>query len=173
MTRIEEYDGIELNDSATAPNSEGEIRLNGNTVEIYSNNEVRNVSAIDRGARRKQRAQDLIEAPNASLQTVNLPAGEGTKIAHRVKPGEILTVYRWGCFKVDTGFAPTGLRMQLVDESGNVVVSERTTDSRSTNGVASYDNSGASSVELVSIRTKNTSSNTYNDVATVISYSSS
>lgn len=105
-------------------------------------------------------ASDLIASPNGSLQTAALADGESSEITQPVPAGQTLTIYRWGGYTIPNGDAPSGLTVELLDDSDTVQASANTVDNSNTNGVASYDNSSGT-LSVFKLRVSNTTGTDY------------
>lgn len=84
--------------------------------------------------------EHLIDAPNGNIESALLEDTESTSLTVRVADTQTLTVYAWGAWKVSDGTTPTGLDVELVDQSGTTQATANTTWTENTSGVASLQN---------------------------------
>lgn len=107
----------------------------------------------------KSRIQDLVDSPNGHVPTALLEDTESVEITLPVPDGETLKVYRWGCYQLSDGTAPTGLQVQLLDGAGTVQASANTVNTENVSSpVASYTNSSGS-LAIFKLRVNNGTGN--------------
>ena len=96
----------------------------------------------------------VVDQPEV-LPITELEDTESVELPIVVQDAETLEVYRWGAFDVSDGSVPTGLDVELLDDSDTTQASENTRDSSSTSTpVASYQNSSGT-VSIFKLRAKN------------------
>ena len=96
----------------------------------------------------------VVDNPNR-LPIAELEDGESVELAIPVDDGETLEVYRWGAFDVSDGTAPTGLDVELLDDTDTVQASENTPNTQDDRTpVASYENTSGT-VSVFNLRAKN------------------
>lgn len=132
----------------------------GNTPEIESH-----PSSIADSLTVKGWVDRLVENPNATVETDSLTNGSVLREPVLVEGGETIEVYRWGAYQVTDGTAPSGLDVELLDDSDTVVESATTPDTASTDPtdpIAWFQNPNTGAPEVYKLRVAN---NTGGDIA--------
>jgi hypothetical protein len=89
---------------------------------LYDTTETGAVNVIDEdaiGSNELDRTQRVIDNPDRQL-SVELGVNESAEIQILVGDGEALEVYRWGAYDGNSGVAPSGLKVQLLDHQDTV-----------------------------------------------------
>lgn len=133
---------IDSDDDGTVDAADTAAAVKGNDIDTDGDGVVNDSDKLAG----KTRVEHLIDSPNADLDTANLNAGESSAKSVRVPDGETLTVYAWGVVDIANQSAPSGLVVELVDETGTVDTSENTTWNENTSGVASLANTSGGEV---------------------------
>lgn len=108
------------------------------------------------------RVQQVIDNPERQW-SVELDENESVEIQVYVEDGETLAVYRWGAYDGNSGTAPTGLNVELLDEDDTVQQQANTVDEfDSSDPVASLENISGDSQVFV-LRAKNTTGSPIGD----------
>ena len=95
--------------------------------------------------------------------SVELDDNESAEIQVYVEDGETLSVYRWGAYDGNSGTAPTGLNVEILDENDAVQQQSNTVDEYNKNEpIASIENTTGDS-QIFVLRAKNATGNSIGD----------
>lgn len=87
--------------------------------------------------------QDIINAPNYQFPNASLADTKHVRLPIPVQDSQTVTIYKWGC-RDSSGSTPSGLTIELWDESDTSQSSANTGNNENSNGITSLTNSSGS-----------------------------